>query len=476
MWKTDPLYNDTDQDGLWDGTELKLGTNPLYKDTDYDSINDSEDPDSYAAHVEHVVLACDPATEIDEFADNLARYTNVTTVTADELLMNYTNEPYIVLVGRPDAGDGTVGNITHNVLADDNETLARMLESDYDRFAIKYGVWNSTQTVVMLSHPYPSDHWRVLTMLKTRRETVFPGSVEVEWPTPRDLFRVDSENTLKETDSFIWVALDEAVTPRVKLSRYDASTTPITLTHRLGLARYDEPIGRYLEINVSENIQNETGERVKQAWICMYYTAADLDRTGDGLANDTRDIDENTLRLYSFDANTGRWTKLTNDTSWVFETGMNTTNVELYGKSYEGYIWANVSHFCLYSIASEGRGRGGGGGAAQDSDSDGWSDTKELIEGTDPHNPDTDGDSIIDSEDSFPLDPARPPQPVVTPTPTVSPPATPGLTPTPEPTSTSPPVATPTPKEPGFGALLWLMALGFAVVLAMAARKTRRRA
>lgn len=476
MWKTDPLYNDTDLDGLWDGTELELGTNPLYRDTDYDSINDSEDPDSYAAHVEHIVLARDPATEIDEFADNLAWYTNVTTVTADELLMNnYTDEPYIVLVGRPDAGDGTVGNITHNILADDNETLTLMLESDYDRFAIKYGVWNSTQTVVMLAHPYPSDHWRVLTMLKTMRETVFPCSVEVEWPTPRDLFRVDSENTLKETDSFIWVALDEAVIPRVKLSRYDASTTPITLTHRLGLARYDEPIGRYLEINVSENIQNETGESVKQAWIYMYYTAADLDRTGDGLANDPRDIYENTLRLYSFDENTGRWTKLSEDLSWVFETGMNTTNVELYGKSYEGYVWANVSHFSLYSIASEGRGRGGGGGAAQDSDSDGWSDTKELIEGTDPYNPDTDGDSVIDSEDTFPLDPTRPPQPVVTPTPTVSPPATPGLTPTPEPTSTASPVATPIPEEPGFETVLWLLALGFAVVLATAARKRRRR-
>jgi hypothetical protein len=361
-WKTDLLYNDTDRDGLWDGRELDFGTNPLYKDTDYDGINDSEDPDSYAAHVEHLILAHDPDEDIDEFADNLARYTNVTIVSADELLANYTDAPYIVLVGRPDAGNGTVGNITKTILVDSNETLTQMLESDYDRFAIKYGVWNSTQTVVMLSRPYPSDHWRALTMLKTKRETVLLGSVEVEWPTPRDLFRVDSGNTIKETDSLIWVALDEAVTPRVRLSRYNAATTPVALTRGLGLAPYDTPVGRYIEINVSDNIQNETGEIIKMALVKIYYTASDLDRTGDGFANDTRDINEYTLRLYSFNEYTGKWTKLSEDLSWVFETGVNTTNVELYGNSYESYVWANVSHFCMFGIASEGKAPQRGGG------------------------------------------------------------------------------------------------------------------
>lgn len=474
MWKTDPLYNDTDRDGLWDGRELNFGTNPLYKDTDYDGINDSEDPDTYAAHVEHLILAHGADEDIYEFTDNLVRYTNVTTVSADELLTNYTDAPYIVLVGRPDAGNGTVGNITKTILADSNETLTQMLESDYDRFAIKYGVWNSTQTVVMLSRPYPSDHWRVLTMLKTRRETVLPGSVEVEWPTPRDLFRVDSENTIKETDSLIWVALDEAVTPKVKLSRYNAATTPVTLTRASGLARYDKPVGRYLEINVSDNIQNETGEIIKMALIRIYYTPSDLDRTGDGYANDTRDINENTLRLYSSNEYTGKWTKLTNGTSWVFGTGVNTTNVELYGKEYEGYVWANVSHFSVYGIASEGRATGGGGGTPQDSDNDGWSDITEMLEGTDPNNPDTDGDGIIDSEDPFPLDPTLPLPPITTPSPSVTPSATPLITPAQTPTPTEAPEETPK-RIPGFEAILWLLAAGFAVALGYLGRLRRRK-
>ena len=473
-WKTDPLYNDTDRDGLWDGLELNFGTNPLYKDTDYDGINDSEDPDSYAAHVEHLILAHDADEDIYEFTDNLARYTNVTTVSADELLANYTDAPYIVLVGRPDAGNGTAGNITKTILFDSNETLTQMLESDYDRFAIKYGVWNSTQTVVMLSRPYPSDHWRVLTMLKTRRETVLPGSVEVEWPTPRDLFRVDSENTIKETDSLIWVALDEAVTPKVKLSRYTAATTPVALTRSSGLARYDKPVGRYLEINVSDNIQNETGEIIKMALLKIYYTASDLDRTGDGYANDTRDIKESTLRLYSFNEYTGKWTKLTNGTSWVFGTGVNTTNVELYGREYEGYVWANVSHFSVYGIASEGKARGGGGGAPQDSDNDGWSDITEMLKGTDPNNPDTDGDGIIDSQDPYPLDPRLPPKPAFSPTPSVTPISTPMITPAPTPTPIEAPEETPK-RIPGFETILWLLAVAFAVLISYLSRVKRRK-
>jgi hypothetical protein len=454
-WKTDPLCNDTDQDGLWDGTELELGTNPLYKDTDYDSIPDSEDPDSYAAHVEHVILARDPDADLDEFVDNLLRYTNVTTVTADELLANYTGSPYLVLVGRPDGGNGTVGNITQNVLAEDNETLTKMLESEYDRFAIKYGVWNSTQTVVMLARPYPSDHWRVLMMLKSLRETVLPGSVEVAWPTPRDLLRVDSENVLKETDALVWIALDEAVIPRIRLSLYTGATTPVALTPATGMAYYDTPVGRYLEINVSENIQNETRELITMALIQLYYTAADLDRTGDGLANDTRDLNESTLRLYSYNDYTGKWTKLTNETSWVFETGVNTTNVELYGTSYEGYVWANVSHLSVFGLVSEGSPRRGGGGAPRDSDGDGYTDTEELLAGTDPSDPeDYPGKPIVT------LTPGPEPSPVATPRPSVRPVPTPAPTPTGTPAS----IPTPTPKQPGFEALLWLLALAFAVI------------
>lgn len=71
FWGTDPVCNDTDGDGLNDSRELYLGTNPLFEDTDYDAINDSEDMDSYAPHVDPIILAYDyPDADTDEFMMN----------------------------------------------------------------------------------------------------------------------------------------------------------------------------------------------------------------------------------------------------------------------------------------------------------------------------------------------------------------------------------------------------------------------
>jgi hypothetical protein len=63
------------------------------------------------------------------------------------------------------------------------------------------------------------------------------------------------------------------------------------------------------------------------------------------------DFDENTLALYYFNESSGMWTKLATNLSWVMAVGVNTTDVEVYGKSYAGYIWAYVSHFTLYGIS-----------------------------------------------------------------------------------------------------------------------------
>ncbi|MCK5252055.1 MAG: hypothetical protein KAQ96_03865, partial [Thermoplasmata archaeon] len=42
-------------------------------------------------------------------------------------------------------------------------------------------------------------------------------------------------------------------------------------------------------------------------------------------------------------------------------------------------------------------------GTQADSDEDGWPDVIETMVGTDPYNPDTDGDGILDSIDPTPL-------------------------------------------------------------------------
>ncbi|MDH5687329.1 MAG: hypothetical protein OEZ48_05675, partial [Candidatus Bathyarchaeota archaeon] len=178
----DPTSNDTDKDGVPDGTELEWGTNPWSNDTDRDGIPDNLDLDSNSTHVKNIILAfdLDPENATREFADRLAQYTNVTTVSTDELLINYTDSPHIVLVGRPD-GNGTVGNLIKDLLADTGDVLTKMIESDEDRLAVRYGIWDSTQTVVMLSHPYPLDHLRVLDILRSKTVTVLPDWVMVEY-------------------------------------------------------------------------------------------------------------------------------------------------------------------------------------------------------------------------------------------------------------------------------------------------------
>ncbi|MCC7569166.1 MAG: thrombospondin type 3 repeat-containing protein [Candidatus Methanofastidiosa archaeon] len=79
-----------------------------------------------------------------------------------------------------------------------------------------------------------------------------------------------------------------------------------------------------------------------------------------------------------------------------------------------------------------------------DSDGDGWTDAEEAIAGTDPFNPDTDGDGIPDPLDPNPLVPRTTTPPPTTPAPTTPAPTTPAPTTpaptTPAPTTPAPPV------------------------------------
>jgi hypothetical protein len=282
----------------------------------------------------------------------LANYTTVTITTPEEVQTTYQDSPYIMLVGRPDL-NGTVGALIHTLLQDYGDVLPNMMESDDYRLAVRYGVWNQTQTVVLLSHPYPSDLYTVLDILRTKTVTVNPNMVEVEYLTPRDIFVTGEMDTVKETDSFVAVDLLQAVTPSVGVTLYNTSTTPSNLTTASGLVGYEEAVGRYLEIGVSGNVQNQTTNNINGSMIQIFYTASDLDRTGDGYVGDPGDLNETALTLYHLDESTGQWVKLTEDLAWVMGTGVDTTNFELYGNSYEGFVWAIVTHLSTYGVAGQ---------------------------------------------------------------------------------------------------------------------------
>ncbi|MBP1909749.1 hypothetical protein [Methanolobus bombayensis] len=393
--RTDPKNNDTDGDGLSDMFEIMNGTDPINGDTDGNGLNDSEDPYSFAENVERIWASYDEDEDTLELIENLEKYINVT-VFNPENISNYSGRENILFVGRPGTVDDTAGNITMNILASvAPDTLSDMQESDYDRFAVEYEVWSENQTVVMLSNPYPNDHYKVLELFKT-------GS-ELEYPDAVSQFRTDS---ISKTGIYVMVELKEPVQPSIELTQYNEDQLPHNIS--FGLSSGDLGV-KYLDINVSDNVMNETVNNIQRALLVIYYTGRDLDRTGDLDGNDAGDIDESSLSMIWYNETSGLWEKMSTDMDWVYELGINTENDVINGKEYEGYMWANVSHFSTYGLSGGARAESVVSGdrsddnSPLDSDRDGLFDFIERRMGTDPFNSDTDGDGIIDSKDDTPL-------------------------------------------------------------------------
>ncbi len=354
LW-TDPLQADTDGDTLTDFQEVEqYGTNPLSQDSDNDGTDDALDPDTTTPHVEEVyVLYDEGAGDYSQFIQGLSQYTTVTSGTLADI-PDYQDKPYVILLGYPSQEEGTVGNITYSLLSGETEIMERMLTSDLFRFARGADIWPDNKLVIMLTRPYHSDHWRVLAMIKNLRVNITENSVSLTYPEAKDFFFLGAT---KEIDFYFEVDLSQIVTPSVAITRYNDTTTPHPLSQDTGLAEDEQPVGKYMDIWVSENVQTETSDNIDSALAKIYYTASELDRTpgGDGDCTDPEDIDESTLCLYRWDEAEGKWVKVTTDLEWVNDTGVDTQNVEHYGKSYEGYVWANVDCFSLYALAGKAR-------------------------------------------------------------------------------------------------------------------------
>lgn len=122
------------------------------------------------------------------------------------------------------------------------------------------------------------------------------------------------------------------------------------MTSAYGLAQNQQSIDKYIEINVSNNMNASSGN-ISWVIITLYYSDVDLDKNGDGDANNPGDINENSLRLWWHCPNcssASRWR--------VLETGNNYTSVDgpyVYGASVDtanNYVWANISHLSVYGI------------------------------------------------------------------------------------------------------------------------------
>lgn len=355
----DPLNNDTDGDGLSDGSEIENGTDPLIEDTDGDGIPDGEDNDSTIQFVDSLVLVFDPTESTSEFALNLAEYTNVTVLTVDDLLANHTNESRIVLVGDPNEG-GEVGNLIATLLADCGDVLGNMMTYEFDRLAVRHGIWNATQTVVMLSNPLYNDHLSVLGILREKNVTIMESFVMVEYcknlkvmdfeGNEYDFFALDEIDVVKQTDTMVSaITAVEDTRPQVQIWRFNSTTTPYQLDQSSGLRAWESSAGKYVQVEIND-LAHPGVDVYEKIQMRIYYTMEELDLNGDGDLDDPEDLNEATLLLFAFDMDTGSWTRLDPTLEWVIDLGVNTTDVELYGNSYAGYIWATVSQASLFGI------------------------------------------------------------------------------------------------------------------------------
>ncbi|MCK4298477.1 MAG: PKD domain-containing protein, partial [Planctomycetes bacterium] len=269
-------------------------------------------------------------------------------MTTEEFIADHTAARYILLVGRPDAGEGTAGALINETMADSGNILQLMLESASDSMAVRYGLWNNPQTVVMLSNVRPSDHIRVLGVFKSMSMDVTDRAVTVEYLNPRSCMILDQMDLLRTTDANLWAKLDNMETFSVSVELMDGTTVAHPMSDTTGLEPVDVPMDKFWDISVSENIQDDDGDEIKNVLLELFYTVDDLDRTGDGDADDPADLDEDSLALFIFDESSGNWTRLSEDLEWVVEVGVETADVTLFGREYAGHMRAVLAHLSLF--------------------------------------------------------------------------------------------------------------------------------
>ena len=353
--RIDPLSNDTDGDGLSDSAEVDAGLNPRSADSDGDGVPDGLDTD-YEVPLEGTIYAVvDASNDTSGLVARLSAMADVVVVTSGELLSEHSDARYVVIIGDPGNGEGTAGSLIGDLLQDCPDILEGMNASGAGHIAVRYGRWAPVQTIVMLSRTYPSDHYRVLGILRSVAVKVTERALSFDFLAPRSWFVLDDIDTLLATGARVWAELDEMAVFGVDIARYTEDDVPWRLAGDSGLAGGEVAVDRYLGIEVRGGLQGENGDLVAGASIWLYYALDDLDRTGDGDADDPEDIDEASLALYALDEGTGNWTRLSTDLDWVNGTDVNTTDVVLHGRPYAGSVWAEVTHLSTFGIAGRHR-------------------------------------------------------------------------------------------------------------------------
>lgn len=152
-------------------------------------------------------------------------------------------------------------------------------------------------------------------------------------------------STIIEVNSTV----DANITLRINYTTNTSILNASPATSAYGLASNQICLDRYIEVNLTGVSEAE----LNYVNLSMYYTLADLDRNGDGDTSDPGDLNEQTLKIYWYDAGNKTWRPLGPNgnpdyTSYggpkVLDGERNTT---------AKYVKVKLNHLSIYTLVGE---------------------------------------------------------------------------------------------------------------------------
>jgi len=144
-------------------------------------------------------------------------------------------------------------------------------------------------------------------------------------------------------------AANVSVTINANTNASALNATPATSAY--GLAQNLQSLEKYIDIDVT----GIDKANLRFVSLYLYYTIADLDRTGDGDADDPGDLNETTLKIYWFNPNTSLWMPLgpgaAGKPDYTVLGGPKVIDSE--GNKTEKYVKVTLNHFSTFALVAE---------------------------------------------------------------------------------------------------------------------------
>lgn len=246
----------------------------------------------------------------------------------------YFNSSVFLNLSRSD--DGTVSTSLYRVDAASNKT--------YPSPIWIIGLANGTHNIVV----FTNDSAGNMNLTKV----YFSVDIINESVTGKIANATNNWSNISTSNVFLNISTALALVGEVNVTVYSAPPPGVNASL---------PVARYVEINVSDNLNATSGNL---SWVYLRVNYTDSDVSG---------LDESTLRLYWWNPRARNWTRLDASTNltalggpYVYNSGVNASG---------NYVYANVSHFSIYGISgitpaatvtttASGGGGGGGGGVS----------------------------------------------------------------------------------------------------------------